>query len=209
MKRLVAPALPAVMLLCVAPAAAQEWRAAPAAAAVTTAATPIAGPGRAPINIGLSAAEVTWHVRAALNVAALACRDAADAGTADAYNRMIEAESRPLADADAGVKAQYRARYGVEWEPMHDRDMTRLYNYFAQPTAHDGLCAAARDILAQADGLSPIEFGDFAAWALPRLDAPFTAAYRREQSDATRMAAIPPPSGVASSGMPSPNMIVP
>lgn len=170
MKRLVTPVIPAILLLCAAPAAAQGWRAtvppAPAGPA-------LAAGIHSAVAIGLSADEVTWHVRAGLNVAALACRDSADFGTADAYNQLLTAESRPLAAADAGVKAQYRSRYGASWEAIHDRDMTRLYNHFAQPTAHDGLCAAARNILSQSEGLSPIEFADFAAWALPLLDAPF------------------------------------
>jgi hypothetical protein len=128
MKRLVAPALPVALLLCAVPASAQNWRAAAPLAAVPSAPFEAMGGGRVTPNIGLSAHETTWHVRAALNVAALACRDAEDGATADAYNQMLTAESRPLAVADAGVKAQYRMRYGAGWEAMHDRDMTRLYN---------------------------------------------------------------------------------
>lgn len=184
MKRFAAPALPVALLLCAVPAHAQDWRGVPpAGAAPNQAIPPHDGLGRyVTPNLGLSADEVTWHVRAALNVAALGCRDMADAGTADAYNQLLVAESRPLAAADAGVKATYRARYGAAWESVHDRDMTRLYNYFSQVPAHAAFCAAARDILAQGQGLSPIEFGDFAAWALPRLDAPFTDFYRRYEA---------------------------
>ncbi|MES2443638.1 MAG: hypothetical protein V4574_12475 [Pseudomonadota bacterium] len=215
MKRLIESALPVAALLCAAPACAQDWSgppAPPAGAARTQVIPPQDGLGRyATPNQGLSPHEVTWHFRAALNVAALGCRDFADAGMADAYNRMLTAEARPLAAADAGVKAQYRARHGGGWEAAHDRAMTRLYNYFAQPPAHTAFCAAARDILAQGEGLSPIEFPDFAAWALPRLDAPFTdfyrafeawqaadAAWRRQGSGAPVevAAAIPPPSGM-------------
>jgi hypothetical protein len=178
MKRLVAPVIPAILLLCAVPAAAQDMGAMPRQAIPAH-----DGLGRyITPNIGLSADEVTWHVRAALNVAALGCRDAADAGTDDAYNQMLAAESRPLAAADAGVKAGYRSRYGAAWESVHDRDMTRLYNYFSQVPAHAAFCTTARDILSQAEGLSPIEFADFAAWALPKLDAPFTDFYRQYEA---------------------------
>jgi hypothetical protein len=207
MKRLVAPALPVALLLCAMPAHAQDWGGVPpAGAAPNQVIPPHDGLNRYMTpNISLSADEVTWHVRAALNVAALGCRELEDAGTADAYNQMLAAESRPLAAADAGVKAGYRARYGAVWESVHDRDMTRLYNYFSQVPAHAAFCAAARDILAQSQGLSPIEFGDFAAWALPRLDAPFTDFYRQYEAwrggqgggEVAVAAAIPPPPGAA------------
>ena len=82
MKRLVAPALSAALLLCAAPAAAQDWS---GTAVGASPAAPIDGLGRrATPNIGLSGPETTWHVRAALNVAALACREAAYVGTSDA-----------------------------------------------------------------------------------------------------------------------------
>jgi hypothetical protein len=178
MKRLVAPVIPAILILCAVPAAAQDMGAMPNQAIPAH-----DGLGRyITPNNAISADEATWHVRAALNVAALGCRDASDAGIDAAYNRMLAEESRPLAAADAGVKAGYRARYGATWESTYDRDMTRLYNYFSQVPAHAAFCAVAHDIAMQAEGLSPIEFADFAAWALPKLDAPFTDFYRQYEA---------------------------
>ncbi|MEI9927704.1 MAG: hypothetical protein WDN44_08350 [Sphingomonas sp.] len=129
-------------------------------------------------NLGLSRDEVVWHLRAALNVAALACRDAEEERTITAYNRMIAEDAAPLAAADAAVKADYRARYGVDWADRHDHDMTKLYNFFAQPPAQGGFCAAAQGVLAEIDRVPPAELADFAAEALPRLEAPFTDFYR-------------------------------
>lgn len=147
----------------------------------------VAGDGRyATINHGISREQTAWHVRAALNVAALGCRDEAERETVAAYNAMLGRHKAPLAAADSAVKAQYRARYGAGWDSRHDRDMTRVYNFFAQPPAQTGFCRVARDVLAEAGLVRPDQFAAFAADALPRLEAPFTDFYR--DFDAWRIA---------------------
>ena len=138
-----------------APAAAQRFDAPPAppAGAAPNQMIPLrdAQDRYATPNRDLSRDEASWHVRAALNVAALGCRDAAEPETVAAYNRLLRTQRETLAAADAGVKSVYRARHGADWESAHDRQMTRVYNFFAQPTAHDGFCAAAREVLARVD----------------------------------------------------------
>ncbi|AQR75022.1 hypothetical protein [Sphingomonas sp. LM7] len=169
-----------------APAAAQRWDAPPAppAGAAPNQAIPAhdaEGEYLTP-NRKLSRDETSWHVRAALNVAALGCRDAAETQTVAAYNRLLGRQRDTLAAADAGVKDQYRARHGAAWESEHDRQMTRVYNFFAQPPAHDGFCSAAREVLARAETVETQQFADFASEALPRLEAPFTAFYREYEA---------------------------
>lgn len=168
--------------LIAAPAAAQHLDAppmAPAGAAPNQTIPAHDAQGRfATPNRDLSRDEASWHVRAALNVAALGCRDAAEPETVAAYNRLLRQQRESLAAADAGVKSIYRARNGAGWEDVHDRQMTRVYNFFAQPTAHDGFCSAAREVLARAETVTQAQFADFAAEALPRLEAPFTDFYR-------------------------------
>lgn len=174
------------LTLLAAPAAAQRWDAPPAppAGAAPNQMVPAHdAQGRfATPNRDLSRDETSWHVRAALNVAALGCRDAAEAETVAAYNRLLRAQRETLAAADAGVKDLYRARNGAEWTDVHDRQMTRVYNFFAQPTGHDGFCASAREVLARAETVTPLQFADFAAEALPRLEAPFTDFYREVET---------------------------
>jgi hypothetical protein len=164
------------------PAAAQDWSQPPrppAGASSNQPIPPLGADGRyATLNQGLSPDETSWHVRAALNVAALGCRDASERATVTAYNRMIARHGAALASADAGVKAGYRVRFGGGWEAAHDRAMTRLYNFFAQPPAQRGFCAAAQGVLAEAQMVAPRDFARFAAAALPRLEAPFTDFYR-------------------------------
>lgn len=169
-------------MLIAAPAAAQRFDAAPVAPAgaapnQTIPAHDAQGRYATP-NRDLSRDEASWHVRAALNVAALGCRDAAETETVAAYNRLLRTQRDSLAAADAGVKSTYHARHGAGWEDIHDRQMTRVYNFFAQPTAHDGFCATAREMLARAETVEPAGFADFAAEALPQLEAPFTDFYR-------------------------------
>ena len=132
------------------------------------------------INSGLSDAEAVWHLRSALNVAALSCDRSGKAGLATGYNRL-------LARQKAGFATAYRAessRFGQA--KQLDAHVTQIYNFFAQPPAQAGLCAAATGVMAEAQEVPPDRFADFAVKALDRLDRPFDAfyhAYARYQAD--------------------------
>jgi hypothetical protein len=128
-------------------------------------------------NRALSTAAATWHLRAALNVAALACRSAADAGMVDRYNAMLTVQKDALANAQTALSAEYRAG-GGDWQDRYDDAMTRLYNYFSQSFVRDRFCAAAAQTLADATTVQPAGFATFAAERLPALDRPFTDFYR-------------------------------
>lgn len=130
-------------------------------------------------NRALSAAETAWHVRIALNVAALGCRDADERATVAAYNAVLAADQAPLAAAATGTERQYQVKFGAKWRAAHDDNMTRLYNFFAQTPAHDEFCTAAKEVLAEARAAAPADFATVAAGALPRLEAPFLAFYAR------------------------------
>lgn len=148
----------------------QCMRTAAAIVAALIVAAPAAAQSWGPTSSDLSSDEAAWHVRAGLNVAALACRDA-DAGTMVAqYNNMLANDRAPLAAARAGVESAYRARFGAAWQARDDDDMTRLYNHFATPEAHDAFCAAARELLRDSETVEPGEFYAFAGYALPRLE---------------------------------------
>jgi len=125
---------------------------------------------------------MAWHVRAALNVAALGCRDAYEGQTVALYNAMLHQQRDVLAQADNAVRAEYHARFGAGWQDQHDNEMTRVYNFFAQPPAQVAFCAVARNVLAEAATVDSTQFLVFAADALPRLEAPFTDFYRAYDS---------------------------
>ena len=137
------------------------------------------GGAHSPPGRDYSSAEAIWHVRAALNVAALNCRDANEAHTVAAYNGMLSTRRATLAAADTQTKALYRARFGGAWQNMHDTAMTRLYNFFAQPPAHDDFCQVAEQILDEEQLVPGAAFADFANDALARLEAPFSDWNRR------------------------------
>lgn len=148
-------------LIVAAPAAAQSWQG-------------VAWQGAA--SGSLSPDEVAWHVRAGLNVAALACRDADAATMVAQYNNLLAADRAALATARAGVEADYRVRFGASWQARDDDDMTRLYNHFATPESHAAFCATARALLRDSETVAPAEFYAFARYALPRLEQAFAPA---------------------------------
>jgi hypothetical protein len=146
---------------------------------------PLAPDGRyRTINYGIDPIQTEWHVRAALNVAAIGCRGAGDSALVDAYNAMLTGQKAELAKANSTVEAKFRAA-GGDWQSAHDAYMTRLYNFFSQPAAKAAFCAAADQIAPQA--VAPIGgFQAFAAQALPQLEAPFLDTFR--QVDAYKLA---------------------
>lgn len=129
----------------------------------------------AAINANLSANEALWHMRAALNVAALSCRTKKTAGVAPAYNRMLARHKSVLAVANSAEQAPFHARYGAKWAGPYDTHATRLYNFFAMPTAQVQFCAAASQVLANANAMAPASLTSFAPAALAQLEAPFLA----------------------------------
>ena len=101
-------------------------------------------PAPTPINAGLSPAATLWHLRAGLNVAALACR-----GTdlTSGYNAMLARDGERLHASEAALAAEFQAQGGA-WRKHYDDEMTRLYNFFGQARGRAGLCAAAAAALA-------------------------------------------------------------
>ncbi|MDR6789355.1 hypothetical protein J2Y58_002726 [Sphingomonas sp. BE138] len=143
-------------------------------------------------NVGLSAAGTTWHLRAALNVAVLACHGPQQATMVNQYNTLLNTRKAELANAQTALQQEYRATRGKEWEDAFDDQMTRLYNFFAQDFAHGGFCAAAGDTLGAIITTQGAQLPAFAAQRLPILEAPFTdffTAYDRWRSGALVRAA--------------------
>jgi len=153
------------------------------------------------INFGIDPVQTEWHVRAALNVAAIGCRGAGDGALVSAYNAMLTGQKAELAKANSAVEGRFRAA-GGDWQSAHDAYMTRLYNFFSQPAAKAGFCAAADQLAPQAAAPAG-GFLAFAAQALPQLEAPFLESYRQvdayklalaewQAGQATRLAAAAP-----------------
>lgn len=115
----------------------------------------------------LASPQAIWTLRSALNVAALTCPGRA---VADRYNQMLKRNKSLFADAYAAEQERYRRSYGATWQARQDRDMTALYNGYANPDGKQRLCSAAEAISAEAASVAEDRFGYFAADALARLD---------------------------------------
>lgn len=131
------------------------------------------------INRNLGPQQTAWHVRAALNVAAIGCRSMADASLTTAYNSLLATQRASLAKDNVAVQAIYRTRFGKAWQDQHDAYMTRLYNFFAMPVAKAAFCQAADRVAPQAASVPAGSFETFAQTALPELEAPFIAVFQR------------------------------
>ncbi|WP_267394727.1 hypothetical protein [Sphingomonas sp. GC_Shp_1] len=148
-------------------------------------------------NRNLSAAGSVWHLRAALNVAALACRGTDEAAIIAGYNALLAREKAPLALAQTSYAAEYKVG-GGDWQDRYDDQMTRLYNFFSQSPARDGFCAAAATTLADSTTVDAAAFPAFAATRLAVLEQPFTDFYaafdswRRQRAAASQMASVGP-----------------
>lgn len=125
------------------------------------------------VDADISPLETLWHVRVALNVAALGCRDADETTTIAAYNALIRRNTAVLAAANDAVSARYKAQYGARWQDVRERDMTKLYNFFAQPAAQAQFCPTAKAVLAEIGTVDSGGLMAFAKTELPALEAPF------------------------------------
>ncbi|WP_294091106.1 hypothetical protein [Sphingomonas sp.] len=130
-------------------------------------------------NRSHSALETLWHLRAALNVAALNCTgEAAEHIVAD-YNALLVERRLALAAANTAVEAGMKARHGESWQEQHDADMTRVYNFFSQPPAQRDFCIIAEQVAYEARTVPEAALADFAAARMAVLEAPFLAFYAR------------------------------
>ncbi|MFS0736240.1 SPOR domain-containing protein [Sphingomonas sp. 1P06PA] len=125
------------------------------------------------INSGLDTTEALWHLRSALNVAALNCDAATAPGLVAGYNALLKDRRSILAKAYAAEQRRFSDPRAL------DLHMTRLYNYFAQPGGTRGFCPVASAVAEEARATAPGALPAFAGSAINRLDAPFQDHYRR------------------------------
>lgn len=126
-------------------------------------------------NRALSDAGTLWHLRAALNVAALQCDNGVSVPD---YNRFLATQKRALADAHRELAAEYRIVHGPTWQASFDGAMTRLYNYFALPPVRDGFCRATAAELANLAAAPTNGAASLAPAALDRIEASFLTFFR-------------------------------
>ncbi len=128
-------------------------------------------------NRSLTSAATIWHLRSALNVAALACRGADEGQIVTRYNTMLTVQRIALAAAEKRYSAEYQSQ-GGDWRDRYDDAMTRLYNFFSITPARKGFCAAAEQVLSDISAAPADGFETRAAVHLDQLNAPFVAFFR-------------------------------
>ena len=128
------------------------------------------------LNDDLSDLERIWHLRAALNVAALSCGQVAGGGQMVVeYNQMLSRHRAVLARAYAAKQARFKAAHGARWQSALDTHMTKLYNYFAWPPAQPAFCPVASAEARAAATVVPAAFESHAPPAFGRVHQPFVA----------------------------------
>ncbi|MGN6818501.1 MAG: hypothetical protein ACTHJR_07505 [Sphingomonas sp.] len=129
-------------------------------------------------SLGLSPKAAMWHLRVALNVAALACRGPAGDEIAARYNALIVGRKGDFAGAQAAAFQEVRSSGAKDPQDAWDDAMTRLYNYYALAPARDGFCAAADRVLTTLPAVAADGLAAYAPMGLADLDRPFIDFFR-------------------------------
>ncbi len=117
-----------------------------------------------------------WHLRNALNVAALGC-DQAGGGVVEPYNAWIKTHATVIDRYYQAYLREWQAPGWWDWQRVYDDNQTRIYNFYAQPVMRAAFCAVARVEIAQVGQVADDDLPAFARAALGRLDRPFVEFY--------------------------------
>lgn len=143
-----------------------------------------------------------WHLRNALNVAALGC-DQAGGGVLDAYNAWLRTRAAVIDRYYQAYIREWQAPGWWDWQRVYDDNQTRIYNFYAQPAMRSAFCAVAREEVAQVGQVADDDLPAFARAALQRLDRPFVEFYAaydawRDYYQPAPPLVVPPPVAPAS-----------
>ncbi|AOH83545.1 hypothetical protein AWL63_05740 [Sphingomonas panacis] len=127
-------------------------------------------------NIANTDQAAVWHLRNALNVAALGC-DHAGGGIVEPYNAWLTTHAAVLDHYLQAYRHEWQATGWWDWERVYDNNQTRIYNFYSQPTMRAAFCAVARGEIAQVGQVADADLPAFARKALLRLDKPFVDFY--------------------------------
>ncbi|MBO9576326.1 MAG: hypothetical protein J7494_11350 [Sphingobium sp.] len=107
-----------------------------------------------PELVTASRAEDLWHLRSALNVAALICDPKVHTGLIPAYNRLLREHKSLLTAAVQTELDQFRKVDGKKWQAMYDTHMTKLYNTYSLTQQRDKFCVRSADTASLAADLT-------------------------------------------------------
>ncbi len=129
------------------------------------------------INRDLGPLETLWHVRAALNVAALSCTGSLYERLVGDYNAFINNNSASLRNANNAIVRKFQRETGSGYKTEHDRHQTQLYNYWSFSPLRRPFCDQAVQVSQRAIVTKSADLNAFAAEALSELEQPFTDFY--------------------------------
>ncbi len=132
---------------------------------------------RQTINRDLGPLETLWHVRAALNVAALSCTAPQYARLVDDYNAFIGNNKKYLRSANNAIISKYRREQGSGYKQAHDRHQTSLYNFWSFSPLRRPFCDQAVQVSQRAIVTKEDDMEAFGASALAELEKPFNDFY--------------------------------
>nr|WP_208404919.1 hypothetical protein [Sphingobium vermicomposti] len=127
-------------------------------------------------NRGVTANTALWHVRMALNVAALSCRGGNEPAKTQ-YNRMLHVHKDALREANAAVDRNYTAAYGRGGLQSRELLNTVVYNFFSLPPVQPTFCKAAIEVGAKVLATPSGQLLAYAPEALTALEQPFQEFY--------------------------------
>jgi len=144
---------------------------------------------RQTVNTNISKDQQLWNLRSGLNVAALNCLKPQHVALVGNYRELLKKHSRELASTNRALQSEFRKRYGAKYHNDQDAYMTRVYNYFALPPALPKFCDEALSVSNDLRAVPTGKLGEFAATALPRLEAVFENFFRAYEQYRTDVAA--------------------
>jgi len=125
-------------------------------------------------NRFLTPDENIWHLRSAINVAALNCQGPVWDQIAVEYNRFIITHKTRLSQVGKAIDRVYVSRFpGQNGLRVRDTKMTDLYNYFALPPVKTEFCDAALRRVTEGNAVPSATLTDFSLGALAELDGVF------------------------------------
>ena len=127
-------------------------------------------------NRGVTSNTALWHVRMALNVAALSCHEAGDLARLQ-YNQMLHVHKAVLGAANAAVDRNYQFEYGSTGIARREQLNTVVYNFFSLPPVQPTFCKAAIEVGAKMLSMPSASLLAYAPEALTALEKPFQDFY--------------------------------
>ena len=117
-----------------------------------------------------------WHVRMALNVAALNCEKFGPAAR-NQYNQILTVHRAVLTEANAAGDRNYKVAYGRSGVGSREQLNTVVYNFFALPPVVKHFCPVAVNVGAKILTMPSSQLLAYAPEALKELEKPYQEFY--------------------------------